>query len=84
MESDHETISRVNRLRLLGRAIQIPRQYLHEACLHRGFCRADFGYSRMEGVDEEYQEWLADPDAQLEYQLWSISQDLQQLTESIQ
>jgi hypothetical protein len=38
----------------------------------------------MEGVDEEYQEWLADPDAQLEYQLWSISQDLQQLTESIQ
>jgi hypothetical protein len=39
----------------------------------------------MESVtDKEYQDWLADPVAQLEYQLWSISQNLQQLTESIQ
>jgi len=39
----------------------------------------------MESVtDKEYQDWLADPVAQLEYLLWSISQNLQQLTESIQ
>lgn len=32
----------------------------------------------MESVtDKEYQDWLADPVAQLEYLLWSISQDLQ-------
>jgi hypothetical protein len=38
----------------------------------------------MESVtDKEYQDWLADPVAQLEYLLWSISQNLQQLTESI-
>jgi|GEM_PF-5490703 hypothetical protein len=38
----------------------------------------------MESVEQEYQDWLADPVAQLEYKLWLISQDLQQLTESNQ
>ena len=38
----------------------------------------------MESVTEqEYQDWLADPVAQLEYQLWSILQDLQLLQKAI-
>jgi len=38
----------------------------------------------METLSEkEYQEWLADPDAQLEYLLWSIAQDLQLLQKAI-
>jgi hypothetical protein len=38
----------------------------------------------MESVtDKEYQDWLADPVAQLEYLLWSISQDLQLLQKAI-
>ena len=57
---------------------------MHEACLRRVFCRSRFGCVRMETLSEkEYQEWLADPDAQLEYLLWSISQDLQLLQKAI-
>ena len=30
-------------------------------------------------LEEQYQEWLADSDAQLEYQLWAIEEDLKSL-----
>ena len=30
----------------------------------------------MESLDQEYQDWLADPDAQREYLAWSLLQDL--------
>jgi hypothetical protein len=30
-------------------------------------------------LEEQYQEWLADPVAQLEYQLWAIEEDLKTL-----
>jgi hypothetical protein len=30
-------------------------------------------------LEEQYQEWLADPDAQLEYQLWAKTEDLKLL-----
>lgn len=34
----------------------------------------------METVnDQEYQDWLADPEAQAEYLLWALTQDLNQL-----
>jgi len=29
--------------------------------------------------DDEYQAWLADPDAQLEYQIWATVEDLKSL-----
>jgi hypothetical protein len=37
----------------------------------------------MEMNEKEYQEWLADPAAQLEYQIWSILQNLQFLQKAI-
>jgi 3-phenylpropionate/cinnamic acid dioxygenase small subunit len=29
----------------------------------------------MEDLDQEYQEWLADPEAQAEYLLWALTQE---------
>jgi 3-phenylpropionate/cinnamic acid dioxygenase small subunit len=29
----------------------------------------------MENLDQEYQEWLADPEAQAEYLLWALTQE---------
>ena len=29
--------------------------------------------------EDEYQDWLADSDAQLEYQIWATNQDLKSL-----
>ena len=83
---NHGTLSRSSRLRLLSRTVQIPlqRQPVPEARLHSGRCRSHSGHARMESVtDKEYQDWLADPVAQLEYQLWSILQDLQLLQKAI-
>ena len=33
--------------------------------------------------DDEYRGWLADPDAQLEYQLWATNQDLKTLLQKV-
>jgi hypothetical protein len=30
-------------------------------------------------IDQEYGDWLSDPDAQAEYLLWALTQDLKQL-----
>ena len=35
-------------------------------------------------LEEQYQEWLADPEAQLEYQLWAIEEDLKTLLQKVE
>jgi len=35
-------------------------------------------------LEEQYQEWLADLEAQLEYQLWAIGEDLKSLLKKVE
>lgn len=30
-------------------------------------------------IDQEYQDWLVDPESQAQYLLWALTQDLKQL-----